>query len=228
MLQKLQFPPNESLYPTFELDKSSKEYEQAPNKKMSRWKFHRPHIGGTIIKAEQNVSVDIITEQIKNLKGGYLNFICPETMTLNFHTNVVAEISIDKSFLPALDSSKSFDKIKVGKKMSLKLMGIDFEITSKNSETQLILNDRKTNWNWDVKPLKKGIKKIELIITVKLNFEGRDEVYDYPINIKSVLVKVNRAYQVNQFWSKNWQWLISTLIGSGIILVILKILGIIR
>jgi len=169
---------------------------------------------------------DEIEQAVKKLKEGHLNFKCPDEMKLGKKENVMVEIFKDKKLLESVVDKTSLSDLKVGNTMAVKLLGDDFEITSKNSESQVILNDMKTTWIWDVKPLRHGLKNLELVVTVKLKIENKDELYDYSILTKNITVKVSRAYIAGQFWKKNWQWVISTIVGSGVVIVILKALGV--
>ena len=169
---------------------------------------------------------DEINEELKRLKEGYLHFQCAEQMTLGKKDPVIVEIFKDENFFESIPDRSDINEVKVGKTMTVKLIGDDFEIFSKNTESQLILDDKKTTWHWEVKPLKYGNKKLELIVTVKIKVQGKDETYDYPIFIKEVYVKINRVYIANKFWEKNWQWILSTIVGSGVLVVILKALGV--
>lgn len=170
---------------------------------------------------------DDIKSEIKKLKEGFLFFECPQQMTLGKQETVIAEIFKDKKLLNTITDRKKLNDIKVGKRMSVKLLGKDFEIFSKNNESQVILPDEKTTWEWDITPKKHGQKKLELVVTVRLKLEGKDELYDFPILEKEILIKINRIYIASNFLEKNWQWIISTIVGSGVLIVILKALGVI-
>jgi len=165
---------------------------------------------------------DEIDKNLQKLKAGYLNFVCPEEMTLGTEEAVTVEIFRDRKFLDPVISPDAIDEIKVGQTMSVKLIGKDFEISSKNNESQIILPNEKTAWQWDVKPLKHGSRKLEVVVTVKLKLESKDEVYDYPLLTKDITVEINRVYITKKFVEKNWQWMASTFVGSGVLFGLLK------
>jgi len=52
--------------------------------------------------------------------------------------------------------------------------------------------------------------------------ESKDEVYDYPLLTKDITVEINRVYITKKFVEKNWQWMASTFVGSGVLFGLLK------
>jgi len=167
-------------------------------------------------------SPKIDDNELRQLVDGFLEFKCPEQMKMGKKEVVVAELFIDKAIYNRADDATTIEEIRISKITALKLFGEDFTIISKSSESQAILDEEKTTWLWDVTPLKRGTKYLELIITAKIKLRESDTVYDLPIRKKTITVQINRSYALKEFWKKNWQWIISTLIGSGVLVVVLK------
>jgi hypothetical protein len=163
---------------------------------------------------------------VKKLREGYLVFVCAQNMTLGKPEVVYAEMFKETELLETLAENQRVEQIIVGSSMSVKLSGRDFEITTLNDQYQLILPQRKTKWQWDVVPLKYGIRAIRLSVAVKLKIDGIEEFYNYDILTKDIIVTISRTYIIAKFWQKNWQWIVSTILGSGVLIVILKAFGV--
>jgi hypothetical protein len=123
------------------------------------------------------------------------------------------------------------EQIHLTKKMKAKLLCKDenFEILALNSEAQVVLDDDKTIWNWNVKPVKYGMGVLELILSVAIAVEGIGyEMKDLETYRKDINIKVNAIYSTKQFFIVNWQWIIGLICGSGLLFSILKQVGVFK
>lgn len=157
---------------------------------------------------------------------GLLDIICQKIMIQGKKYVIKASI---KKFTEIINSQESI-KIQIKPVMSIKIMGEDFIISELNSTEQIIdLNiPNPTVWNWRIQPLKYGNKIIELIVSIKINLDEYGvRTKDLPIYKRKINVKVNTIYNLTTFLKKNWQWIIGTIIGSGVVWKILEALKII-
>ena len=83
-----------------------------------------------------------------------------------------------------------------------------FSIITDNDAIQIVdSNDTYTQWNWDVTPLKSGIKELKLVISTIKDGKLKETVYQGEIK-----VKINPIKQISFFLSLYWQWVIVTLL----------------
>ncbi|KAA6302058.1 MAG: hypothetical protein EZS26_001659 [Candidatus Ordinivivax streblomastigis] len=173
--------------------------------------------------------VDKIDDIFSDLPKGYLLFDVPQFMKLGKQT--ILEVILSKQLLNLIDEfveSKSIEEIPIGTVMGVKLIGDNFQIKELNTEFQIVNND-KTTWKWQIKPLKTGESNLFLRVSIKSKIENYlDEVFEKDIYTRNVIVKKNIAFSIKQFFKINWKWLITTLVGSGLILSVLKLLGLIN
>jgi hypothetical protein len=164
-------------------------------------------------------------KSIKELKVGYINFNAKREMKLGILETVNAEIFLNEDLIKDIPEKYNIDQIHITKKMKAKLTSKDlsFEITPLNSETQVILDDDKTVWNWDIKPVKHGLGVLELVLSAAIAVEDMGfEMKDFETYRRDVFVKVNRIYSTKKFMADNWQWAVGLVVGSGVAFQLLK------
>jgi hypothetical protein len=168
-----------------------------------------------------------IDGQLEELKKGFLNFKCRDDMKVGIVERVVAEIFLSKKFYDLLEDKSSISPIVVGKVMSANIIGESFKITPLHSEKQIVHKKGKSVWKWDIKPLKKGVHKIILLFSIRLQIDSSTEAaLDIPILEKHLKIKVNYSYSTKTFFTQNWQWLIGSVLGTGVVWAVLKLLKI--
>jgi hypothetical protein len=114
-------------------------------------------------------------------------------------------------------------EISVSSIMRCTLKGDAFKITQlNNSEVQKIFPVGSTDWAWHVTPLKSGIRQLILSVSTVTRTGKENVAKDIPVMEYEIDIKARPIYQTAQFFSKNWQWLIGSFVGSGIIFQILK------
>jgi hypothetical protein len=169
-------------------------------------------------------------KSVKDLNLAYIKYLLNNEMKKGVTEKVTAEIFFNKSFLGDREQQSQIELIYIAKRVTAKLIADDkFEIKSLSSETQVVLDDDKTIWNWDVKPVKSGVGSLSLVVTALIQNEGNGfETKDVETLRKEIKVKVNHNYTFKTFLKTNWQWLVGLLFGSGVIIAVLKALGLIK
>jgi hypothetical protein len=158
---------------------------------------------------------------------GQILFNPPHEMKVGFPERV--EVRISKSLHDnLLDGLKGMgvpeiEKITVGSFMTAKLSGYNFNIKPLSRARQYIEMDEFTQWEWDITALKKGLQKLFLHVTVRVKLKTiGEEMKDYPVFERQINITANTVYTTKNFIRTHWKWIISTLIGSGVIGWIMK------
>ena len=164
----------------------------------------------------------IVEEELSRLPLGKILFNPPEKMKVGVKERVEVRIAktIKENFEKELKGKgiPQIEEIKVGTFMTARLKGDSFNIEPLSDESQLVSGDGFTQWEWNVTPLKSGLYKLYLSVAVRIKIAGiGEEKKDYPVFEKEINVKVNPIYSVKKFIKSYWQWIITTIIGSGII-----------
>jgi hypothetical protein len=147
-------------------------------------------------------------------------------MSIGEIQKIKVEVFRDELIRLSISEQPGITEIALNKRLKMKLTGADFDIKSFNSDTQVVLPDRKTTWQWEVEPLKSGVKSLYLVATITLVLDNRDEVYDYPVYSKDIMVTVDKLHSLKTFWNKYWDKILGIIFGSGIVWAILKALGV--
>ena len=172
----------------------------------------------------------VIDDEIKKLSSGLILFNPPQEMKVGVKERVEARITktITEDLSKGLKGRglPQIEEIKVNTLMGVRLNGdkVNFDIKALSHEEQIVTGDGFTQWDWDVTPLKSGIQRLLLSVTIRIkipNYYG-EERKDYPVFERPIKVKVNPIYSLKNFIKSYWQWIVSTIIGSGIIGWIIK------
>lgn len=148
---------------------------------------------------------------------GQIAFHTPTTMRLNQKERV--HVRISKRFLSDMLESmpeKEFslvDTVLVGDIMLVKLLGDDFKISSFDDEEQGVTDDAYTQWEFEVTPLKSGVRDLYLKVGMVYNVPGLGNTKKYlPVYEKQISVEVNVWQQIAGFSLRNWQFIAGTII----------------
>jgi hypothetical protein len=154
-------------------------------------------------------------------RPGKIGFKYDEQMTRSKAYTIFAEIGYPGA--PLVFSSPGETKtILISDLMKCSLIGHHFIIEPLHSEEQVVLSDLPTSWKWTVTPLKKGTHELTLIASRKIKLRDETGFRDEPAYIRYVSVKISPVRETALFVANNWQWLVGTIVGSGIIWQILK------
>lgn len=165
---------------------------------------------------------EIVEYELGKLSPGKILFNPPQEMTVGVRERV--EVRIAKTIIEDLTAglkgrgAPQIEGIKVGTFMKVHLRGDNFDIKTLSHEGQPVTGEGFTEWVWDVTPLKRGFQWLSLIVTVRLKLPNYDEeTKDLRVFDREIKVKVNIPYSIKNFLYSYWEWIITTIIGSGII-----------
>lgn len=148
---------------------------------------------------------------------GNVTYNIPDTMTV--FSNYVIRVRINKLTSLAdihanLGPGRVVDTIiKISDKMEVTIKdestGEDryFEISKVNDDEQYIDDDEYTEWVFNVRPVKFGNKRLNIVISMIKNGSKKEVVYT-----DTVFIKMSVKNQVLTFWQKYWQWSFTTII----------------
>ena len=88
----------------------------------------------------------------------------------------------------------------------------DFRIKPLNNLDQVVERDRVACWDFLATPLRAGRRTLRILISIRLKVEGRDEVFDLPSYERDVHVAVAPVFITARFVSRNWQWIVVTVV----------------
>jgi len=83
------------------------------------------------------------------------------------------------------------EKLLVGSSMKAILAGKDFEITALSETVQSVFSTGSTLWEWDIRPLEPGEKKLYLSIAVVFDTKYGNKAKSYPVMDRTITVKVD-------------------------------------
>lgn len=170
---------------------------------------------------------EIVENEIKNLSPGRILFNPPTEMKVGVKERVEARITktITEDLSKGLKGRglPKIEEIRVNTLMGVRLSGDNFNITPLSDEDQIVTGEGFTQWDWDVLPLKSGDQLLSFVVIVRMKIPNYgEERRDYPVFDRKIKVKVNPPYTIKKFIENYWQWILSTIIGSGIIGWVIK------
>ena len=150
---------------------------------------------------------------------GVIAYNVPDTMQIG--REYIVKLRISKKYSKSLtiglvDNSGDLvvSDIRVGNTMEVKLIETNssvgsFSITSLSSGIQSIENDSSyTTWEWSVRPVKGGLHKLKMVVVIK----GENFTKDIPVYEDEIYIQNSYIFVINNFVSKNWQWLCGSII----------------
>jgi hypothetical protein len=165
---------------------------------------------------------EIVENELKKLSPGQILFNVPQEMIVGIKERV--EVRITKTITEDLAKGlkgrglPQIEEIRVNTLMGVRLNGDNFDIKALSHEEQIVAGEGFTQWAWDVTPLESGIQSLLLTVTVRIKIPNYgEERKDYPVFERKINVKVNPPYTIKKFIRSYWQWIITTIIGSGVI-----------
>jgi hypothetical protein len=144
-------------------------------------------------------------------------FLAPETIKLEKSSEIslVIDLSkdVDKIKAELEGVGKLGEKIQINRVVVAKLLAPDFEVIEVIKDGRQLLDLKgPTEWRWTVTPRKLGEYKVNVVVTAVIEI-GNDraerliQVFD-----QEVTVFVTPGDAAKFFFTKNWQWLWSTLV----------------
>lgn len=174
--------------------------------------------------SEKTASLDKMDKMLAEDKVsvGKLTFDVPFLMSTGRKYRIKCLISRLPIILMPERDTIIIHEIPVSDVMSCSLIGDAFTISKISNDIQRVIQSEDTIWQWNVTPKKWGIQELLLLASIHEHTESGTHLKDIPVFERPIVVKINPSYQVRQFFIKHWQWLVGTIIGSGIIWQILK------
>jgi len=83
----------------------------------------------------------------------------------------------------------------------------DFSIRALSTQDQLVRPSTVARWDFDMTPLRAGLRRLRLLASMRVKVEGKDEVVDLPSYESEVRVRVAPVLAMRRFCVKNWQWI---------------------
>jgi len=165
----------------------------------------------------------LVAEEFRRLAIGSVLFNPPQQMRVGARDRVEVRISLEPPTAQLLEGLKGHgvpqtESIKVGTFMKARLLGDAFDVRALSSEEQVVTKHHHAQWEWDVTALHHGTHMLSLAVTVRLKIPSvGEELMDHPVLDRSIKVRVNPGYAIIRFVRAYWQWILGTIIGSGII-----------
>jgi hypothetical protein len=181
-------------------------------------KSARAHREPSVAEVQQ-----LIQRKIDRLEQGQVLFNPPREMRVGVPEKVEARIAkeITESMTEGLEGRGQvvIEPVRIDSYMRVRMNGGGFEIVPdpKYDEEQLVTRDNYTQWAWTVTPESSGRQTLLLNVSVRTNLPGMGEKVIYSrVLEKAIDVHVHPWYSTTYFCKNNWQWLLGTLLGSGV------------
>lgn len=158
-----------------------------------------------------------IDEILAGMELGNIAFNVPPSMSLNKAETVVLLLS-PKQAVGELeqrlrDEGAAGDiknaRIKIHDRMQAVLSGDGFQITPVTADTLPVSRQGPTQWTWDVRALRPGTLKLNLVLNAIVDVDDGSGPSPYPIRTFShtYLVQVSWQDGATAFLGENWYWL---------------------
>ena len=158
-----------------------------------------------IISSESNSTIRTTNDL------GQVIYKVPDTMKVMNNYEVIVRISKSSNNVEITSNlnGKIFSKnIKTSNKMQVELVDPtnSFQIKEINNQKQLV-DSTYTEWKFNVLPLKPGLNKLDLVVSIIKGDDIKQVVFSDEIFVHS-----NTPAQIKEFWYENWKWSIEKLI----------------
>jgi hypothetical protein len=175
----------------------------------------------------------IIANARKKFKAGKIVYKVADQMETGQSVPVEARVgSTSSASAPALRDGFSApgrivsEDLLVSTFMSAQLTGDkhDFQIQPlAGAEEQVVLDDQPAKWTWSVTPLRSGKYLLLLTVSPRITIPGHGWTslpsldFRRQITVTVQPVTVQPVDVAKAFFSKNWQYMLTTLLGSGVL-----------
>ncbi len=151
----------------------------------------------------------LLDRQREFLRAGELVYRPPSPMRVGEWRRVVVRVSGDTpppGFTEGLPGTGPVESraVVVGSNLVAELGGTDFEVLRVGGDdgSRALLTGRFAEWQWDVRPLRSGTLRLDLVLFVRLR-DGASPV-DVRTFVEPVQVQVNPGYTVKQWLGAHW------------------------
>lgn len=172
----------------------------------------------TVPVGKKETTVTEITEVFtKQLFSAALAFIIPDTA--NIKEEIKAQLLINPGLTPK-ELEKELTKtgvatsrdIKVSRVVKATITAPDFDVTRITDEEQILTDDQSTEWLWSLAPRSAGSHEVSLTVTAIITTAGRESRHHIKTFEKTMTIAITPAQVLQDWWSRYWQWVVSTLI----------------
>jgi len=165
---------------------------------------------------------ELVADELMRMAPGKILFNPPEEMTVSVSERI--EVRVASELVENLTEGlrgrgePQIVNIEIGEVMEVQLRGEHFRIEELSPRRQMMTESHVARWDFSVTPLKAGQRFLILTACVMVKLPDRPEVpLEVKVFDKSIEVKVNPMATISQFLGRNWQWFVTTLVGSGLI-----------
>jgi hypothetical protein len=162
---------------------------------------------------EKEIVVKNITKSTSSQSSlGQIVYKVPDTMKVFKNYEVIVRISKSKDNIEISENIQGkvhTKNIQTTSTMEVKLVdptGKNFIIGLINSEKQVV-DSSYTEWRFDVKPMKPGLNKLNLVVSI-IKDSGVKQV----VMSDDIVVKSSPVAQIKNVWSENWKWFFEKMI----------------
>jgi hypothetical protein len=144
-------------------------------------------------------------------------FIVPETIKLDksMEASLVIDLSKDaaKFLVNPTGSNVKGEKIEISRVVVTKILAPDFDVIEVTKDGRQLLNlTGPTEWRWTLTPNKIGEYKVNVTVSAVIEIGNDRAERLIKVFNHEVTVFVTPTDAAKYFFSKNWQWLWSTLV----------------
>lgn len=159
-----------------------------------------------------------IDELLSGMELGQIAFNVPPSMSLEKAETVVLLLSPTQTVKQLEDTLRDEGavgdlknaKIKIHDRMQAELSGDGFLITRVTADTLPVSQQQTTEWRWDVRAVRAGTLKLNLVLNAIVDVDDGSGPRPYPIRTFShtYLVKVSWRDGATSFFRESWPWLL--------------------
>jgi hypothetical protein len=140
-----------------------------------------------------------------NISNGQIVYRVPDTMQVMKKYDIIVRISKSQdniSIIENINGKITKKNIITSSRMEVNLIDVSesFIIKKVNTDKQII-DSTYTEWLFSVMPIKPGINKLNLVVSIIKGDDVKQTVYS-----DNIFVKSNTPAQIKKFWYENWKW----------------------
>lgn len=164
-----------------------------------------PEETSSIYVASENKVINNNKTQKHEITNGQIIYKVPDTMQVMKNYDVIVRISKSSDNIQITENINgkiTHKNITTSSRMEVNLIDASdaFKIKKINTDKQLV-DSTYTEWRFSVMPIKSGINKLNLVVSIIKGDDVKQIVYSDEIFVRS-----NPPAQIKTFWYDNWKW----------------------